>query len=532
MGNVSGLKNHDVFLENSIKYINPLNSLFAEEEWKVIKEDVVQKMELPLEPEPLLAELTTSLDSTYKNVLNTWHDNELCRMEMIKGKERLILKNISKMLETDTSIALKKELSNIVPRPDITEILLEVTQRENYTDCFHHLSGSEPRMKDFNITINAILLSEACNIGLTPVIKNNVPALTRDRLVWAKHNYLRPETITEANNMIVEAHSQLNLSQYFGSGDVASADGLRFSTPVSSIHSGANPKYFGFGKGITYYNFVSDQFSGFHGMVIPGTERDSLYVLEGLLEQTSSLKPNQVMTDTGGYSDIIFGLFALLGYQFSPRIKDSGSSRLWRINKEANYKQLNSLSQNKININLIVKHWDEILNVISSLKLGKVRASDIIKALQRDGRPTSLGRAFTEYGRIFKTMHLLRYYSDEDYCRQILIQLNRGESRHNLCRVICYGQSGKIYKKYQKGQEEMLGALGLITNIVIYWNTLYLEAALEKLKKDGYSIHSEDIYHLSPLIHKHINFIGKYNFNTLTQLKKGELRELNISQSN
>lgn len=65
-------------------------------------------MELPLEPEPLLAELTTSLDSTYKNVLNTWHDNELCRMEMIKGKERLILKNISKMLETDTSIALKK----------------------------------------------------------------------------------------------------------------------------------------------------------------------------------------------------------------------------------------------------------------------------------------------------------------------------------------------------------------------------------------------------------------------------------------
>ena len=59
-------------------------------------------------------------------------------------------------------------------------------------------------------------------------IKNNVPAVTRDRVVWAKHNYRRPETITEANNMIVEAHSQLNLSQYFGSGGVASADGLRF----------------------------------------------------------------------------------------------------------------------------------------------------------------------------------------------------------------------------------------------------------------------------------------------------------------
>lgn len=71
--------------------------------------------------------------------------------------------------------------------------------------------------------------------------------------------------------------------------------------------------------------------------MIPGTERDSLYVLEGLLDQTSPLNPSQIMTDTGGYSDMIFGLFALLGYQFSPRIKDSGSSRLWRMNKEAEF---------------------------------------------------------------------------------------------------------------------------------------------------------------------------------------------------
>ncbi|EGO2667893.1 Tn3 family transposase [Enterococcus faecalis] len=97
--------------------------------------------------------------------------------------------------------------------------------------------------------------------------------------------------------------------------------------------------------------------------------------------------------------------------------------------------------------------------------------------------PRSLGRAFISYGRIFKTMHLLRYYSDEDYCRQILIQLNRGESRHTLCRAICYGKKGKIYKIYQKGQEETLGAFGLVSNIVIYWNTLYIEAALNQLKK-------------------------------------------------
>lgn len=55
------------------------------------------------------------------------------------------------------------------------------------------------------------------------------------------------------------------------------------------------------------------------------------------------------MTETGVHSDMIFGPFALWGYQFSPRIKDSGSSRLWRMNKEADYGPLNSLNQNKIN---------------------------------------------------------------------------------------------------------------------------------------------------------------------------------------
>ena len=31
------------------------------------------------------------------------------------------------------------------------------------------------------------------------------------------------------------------------------------------------------------------------------------------------------MTDTGAYSDVVFGLFRLLGYRFSPRLAD-----VWR----------------------------------------------------------------------------------------------------------------------------------------------------------------------------------------------------------
>ena len=39
----------------------------------------------------------------------------------------------------------------------------------------------------------------------------------------------------------------------------------------------------------------------------------------------------------------MFGLFWLLGYQFSPRLADIGESRFWRIERVADYGPLNGM---------------------------------------------------------------------------------------------------------------------------------------------------------------------------------------------
>jgi TnpA family transposase len=64
------------------------------------------------------------------------------------------------------------------------------------------------------------------------------------------------------------------------------------------MHAGPKPKYFGFERGVTYYNLVSDQFTGLNAIVIPGTLRDSLYLLSVVLEQQTELHPIEIMTDT------------------------------------------------------------------------------------------------------------------------------------------------------------------------------------------------------------------------------------------
>jgi TnpA family transposase len=264
------------------------------------------------------------------------------------------------------------------------------------------------------------LLSEACNIGLEPLIKHHIPALTRHRLNWVKQNYLRAETLIKANARLVDYQATLSLTKKWGGGEVASADGMRFATPIRTINAGHNRKYFGSSRGITWYNFVSDQYSGFHGIVIPGTIRDSIFVLEGLLEQQTSLTPNEIMTDTSGASDMVFGLFWLLGYQFSPRLADAGEAVFWRVDKNADYGALNELARSCINTRRIEQHWDDMLRVAGSLKFGTVQASELLRSLLKSERPSSLAHAIIDAGRINKTLYLLNYIDDEDYRRRIL----------------------------------------------------------------------------------------------------------------
>ncbi|GAA2279312.1 hypothetical protein GCM10010430_76620 [Kitasatospora cystarginea] len=95
-------------------------------------------------------------------------------------------------------------------------------------------------------------------------------------------------------------------------------DGLRFVVPVRTVSAAPSPKCFGFKRGITWLNAVNDQVAGIGQMVVPGTPRDSLHILDALLNLDGGVKPEMVATDNASYSDMVFGLFKILGYNFSP----------------------------------------------------------------------------------------------------------------------------------------------------------------------------------------------------------------------
>src|SRR3546814_11266872 len=98
------------------------------------------------------------------------------------------------------------------------------------------------------------------------------------------------------------------------------------------------------------------------------------------------------MTDSAAYSDAIFGLFWLLGYQFSPRLADIGGARLWRIDTQDDYGPFNPVARGTVNIGLVRANWSDFIRLAGSLKLGHLKADGVMRTLQVIGRTSCRGR--------------------------------------------------------------------------------------------------------------------------------------------
>ena len=110
---------------------------------------------------------------------------------------------------------------------------------------------------------------------------------------------------------------------------LSSSDGQRFPVSGKTRHGPALSPPLGYGLGVTFYSWTSDQLSQYGTKVVPVTIRDSTYVLDELCNNETELPIREHTTDTAGATEIIFALFDLLGFRFTPRLRDLGDGRLF-----------------------------------------------------------------------------------------------------------------------------------------------------------------------------------------------------------
>ena len=174
-------------------------------------------------------------------------------------------------------------------------------------------------------------------------------------------------------------------------------------------------------------------------------------------------------TDTAGYTEIVFVLFHLLGLQFAPRIRDLGAQRWYRLDAPPRKEGVAVLLKGLVRSKTLLDNWDELLRVAGSLKLGWGTASLLISKLQTGARENVLSRALRDLGRLVKTQFILRGIENPDYRRRI----------HR------FAHEGKVQRRQADQQTNQVPCLNLVTNALVTWNTVYMNAAIERLRAEG-----------------------------------------------
>ena len=127
------------------------------------------------------------------------------------------------------------------------------------------------------------------------------------------------------------------------------------------------------------------------------------------------------------------------------------------------------------------------------------------------GSPSDrLSKAFTNLGRIIKTDYILRYLTDPELRRKVQRQLNKGEHRHGLSRWMFFANQGE----FQTGDYEEImnkaSCLSLVSNAILYWNTLRIQTIVDDLRLQGEDISDEALSHISLLPYRHVLPNGTY----------------------
>ena len=396
------------------------------------------------------------------------------------------------------------------------EILATVNRACRFTDCFEHWQLKHNREKPANKTFFAGTIGYGCNLGIrkTAKISRNINQHELENTInW----YFSHENILRANDNILEFLERLQLLRLFKRNqDVThtSSDGQKFCIGVDSLNANYSFKYAGNGKVVSVYSFIDESHRLFFSTVINPAEREAAYVIDGLMHN-DVVQSDIHSTDTHGYSEMIFAVTHLLGISFAPRIKKFKDQQLYSFESPSSLKAFGYkvLSKKRINTKIIHEQWDNILRFIATIKLKETTASQLFKRLGSYSRQHPLYRALKQFGRIIKTIFLLKYIDDVELRQMVEKQLNKLESSNKFGKAVFHGNNQEF--QYSTKEEQLIadGCKRLIENAIICWNYMYLSqkvhnTTLEKEKKN--LIHA--IKNGSVVAWQHINLQGEYDF--------------------
>ena len=500
------LRAGSLFLAQSRDHVSFWNLVYDDLNWQQTREQAYLRLDLPTDGQEFLAKITAEFDRAVRAAERGLPRNRFASV----SNGRLKLKKRDAMAVSRVLRELRATIGASLPRVRIEDLLQDVDEWCGFTGAFQPLGGYQPRGGDLHRSLLATMIAHGTNLGLA-AMSQSVDTLTADALQDTSRWFLRDATIKAANIILVDYHHGLKLSSIWGDGSRSSSDGQRFAVERDSLLGSIYPRYFGYyDRALQLYTHTSDQNSVYGTQAISCTPREAGYVLGGILDNDTALAIREHTSDTHGFTEHLFGLCALLGITFMPRLKDLPDQVLSRIDRGADYGALQPLLRGRINVELILEQWDQLVRLAASLKDRLTPAHVVMQRLVNANASDRLADALSQLGRLMKTLHILRYIQEEPLRDTIQLQLNRGEFRHTLAKSLFFANWGSFRSGDYEEVMNKASCLSLLSNAVLVWNTVHIARIVDQLRAAGHEAKDQDLARVSPLAHAHVIPNGSY----------------------
>ncbi len=502
----------ELYLNDSIKYKHLDHELISLSS----KKSEIKELDLPL----FKTTIKKHLKERIKILNNLWitfneklNQGKLSHLKFNHDTQDLIW---NKIRANDKKV--QEQFYNQIPLRSIIDIFRFVDKKCNFLSTFLHLQPRYAKQEAEKDILIASIMAQAMNYGSFKMAETS--DIDYHNINYTYKQYLRLATLTNSNDAITNAVTELNIFKYYCfdlNAIYGAVDGQKYELEYATLKARHSTKHKG--RGVVAYTLLSNHIP-LQTQVIGGNEHESYYVYDILQSNTSDIKPSAISGDMHSINKANFAILSWYGYEFTPRFRNlyTQLNHLYCAKKLSKYRKYLVKPVGQIKEQLIIDEWPNLKRIMATLALKETTQSIIIKKLCTYTHTNKMRQALFEYDKLERSIYTLKYLSDSKLQQIVHHSQNRIESYHNLRAAIAQVNGKKELHGKTDIDIEISNQCGrLVANAIIYYNSAILSDLLEKQQLYKSDRMSKKLRKISPVAWQHIHLLGHYNFKKRSQ---------------
>ncbi len=381
-------------------------------------------------------------------------------------------------------------------------MIIEIDARTRFSWI---LLGRRPRSESELINLYCALVALGTDLSAADLVRM-VPQAVADSITQMMVRLEAKDVLEAANHQVLDFMRGYRVTRLWGPGIAASADMMSLDAQRQLWSARSEPRRKGLAIGT--YAHVMDQWGIIYNQPIILNKRQAGAAIEGALRQRI-IDIDRVAVDTHGFTHFGMAFAKILGFDLCPRLADLKDRKLHLPRRFKVADELAELANPTVRVADVHEGWDDLLRLACSVKSGRCSATFALDRFGSAARGEAIFKAGDAFGKILRSIYLCDYLANETFRTTILKLLNQGESVHFMERAIHNGNLGPKRGRTEDQLAAISGALSLIANILMTWNTLHIES----VRAEEPEILTDDIVsNVAPVAHGHFNLRGLFNF--------------------